>query len=152
MELIESQKKIETYVALNRQYTVAAYLVTVSDTKLRRTLTKYRLSEHNLAEEVGRHRETWLPREERLCSYCDQGAVETELHFLTHCNKYEGVRDQYFTKTVKIFPDFLNLSYPERLPVLLGEREDCCRLAARYVAACHEFRNSVSPRHTWLIS
>ena len=32
-ELIESQNKMETYVALNRQYTVAAYLTTVSDTK-----------------------------------------------------------------------------------------------------------------------
>uniref|UniRef100_A0A671WFJ0 C-type lectin domain-containing protein n=1 Tax=Sparus aurata TaxID=8175 RepID=A0A671WFJ0_SPAAU len=30
---------METYVALNRQYTVAAYLTTVCDTKLRRTLT-----------------------------------------------------------------------------------------------------------------
>ena len=55
-ELIESQSKMETYASLNRQYTVAAYLTTVSDTKLRRTLTKYRLSEHNLAVEVGRHR------------------------------------------------------------------------------------------------
>ena len=31
-ELIESQSKMKTYVALNRQYTVAAYLTTVSDT------------------------------------------------------------------------------------------------------------------------
>ena len=136
---------METYVALNRQYTMAAFLTTVSDTKLRRTLTKYRLSEDHLAVEVGRHRPTWLPRQERLCSHCDQGAVETELHFLIHCNKYEGLRDQYFTKIINIFPDFLNLSDPERLPVLLVEREDCCRLAARYVAACHELRNSLSP-------
>ena len=58
---------METYVALNRQYTVAIYLTTVSDTKLRRTLTKYRLSEHNPAVDIGWHRQTWLPREERFC-------------------------------------------------------------------------------------
>ena len=55
-ELTKSQNKKETYVALNRQYSVATYLTTVSVTKLRRTLTKYRLSEHNLAVDVGRHR------------------------------------------------------------------------------------------------
>ena len=100
-ELIQYQNKMETYVALNSQYTVAAYLTTVSDTKLRRTLTKYRLSDHNLAVEVGQHRQTWLPREERLCSHCDQGGVETELHFLIYCSQYEGLRDQYLAKIIK---------------------------------------------------
>ena len=47
---------METYVTPNREYTLVTYLATVSDTKLRRTLTKYRLSEHNLAVELGRHR------------------------------------------------------------------------------------------------
>ena len=125
-------------ISLNRQYNLAAYLTTVSGTKLRRTLTKYRVSEHNLAVEVGWHRQTWLPRKERFCSYCDQGTVETELHFLTYCNQYDSFRDQYFAKIMKIFPDL-------RLPVLLGDREECCRLAARYEEACHELRNSVSP-------
>ena len=109
---------MQTNVALNRQYTVATYPTTVSDTKLRRIL-----SEHNMAVEVGQHRQTWLPRKERLCSYCDQGTVETELHFLTHCNQYESLREQYFAKIIQRFPDFLHLNDPERLLVLLGERE-----------------------------
>ena len=115
-ELTKSHNKMETYVTLNREYTAATYLTTVSDRKLRRTLTKYRLSEHNLAVEEGRHRQTWLPREVRLCSYCDQGTVETELHFLIHCNQYQSFRDQYFAKIIKIF---LYLSDWERLPVKL---------------------------------
>ena len=109
-KLTKSQNKVETYVALNRQNTVATYLTTLFDTKLRRTLTKYRLREHNLAVEVGRHRKTWLPRDERLCSYCDQGTVETELHFITHCNQYQSLRDQYFAKIINIFQEFLYLS------------------------------------------
>ena len=69
-KLTKSQNNVSCKhnVSLNRQYTVATYLTTLFDTKLRRTLTKYRPSEHNLAVEVGRHRQTWLPREERLCS------------------------------------------------------------------------------------
>ena len=38
------QSKLECYLALNREYTVAEYLTTVTDTKLRKALTMYRLS------------------------------------------------------------------------------------------------------------
>ena len=62
--------KCYCYLALNRQYTVAQYLTMVTDQNLRKTLTKYRLSEHSLAIEKGRHRKTCLPVEERLCNHC----------------------------------------------------------------------------------
>ena len=69
-ESTKNQSKLECYLTLKREYTVAEYLSTVTDPKLRRLLTMYRLSEHNLAIERGRHRQTWLPREDRLCSHC----------------------------------------------------------------------------------
>lgn len=37
------------------------------------------------------------------------------------------------TKIIKLFPGFLYLSNLGRLPVLMGEREDCCRLTAKYM-------------------
>ncbi len=37
--------------ALNREYTMASYLSAVTDVKLSKTLTMYRLSEHSLAVE-----------------------------------------------------------------------------------------------------
>ena len=69
------------------------YLTTVSDTKLRKALTMYRLSEHSLAIEKGRRRQTWLSREDRLCAHCPQNEVETEIHFLTSCPMYDHIRD-----------------------------------------------------------
>ena len=66
----QTQSKMQCYLALNRQYTVAKYLTMVTDQNLRKTLTKYRLSEHSLAIEKGRHRKTWLPVEERLYNHC----------------------------------------------------------------------------------
>ena len=115
--------KLETYLALNRQYTVADYLSTVSDKNLRKILTMYRLSDHSLAVEKGRHRQTWLPREERLCCHCDEEAVETELHFLTQCNKYTNIREEFFPKIEMVCPEFKRMTEKERLPLrplLLG--------------------------------
>ena len=82
-ELTKKQSKLECYLALHREYTAAEYLTTVTDPKLRKALTMYRLSEHSLAIEKGRRRQTWLSREDRLCAHCPQNEVETELHFLT---------------------------------------------------------------------
>ncbi len=50
------QKKMELYLQLNRDYKPAEYLSCVKHHKLIKTLTKYRLSDHCLNIERGRHR------------------------------------------------------------------------------------------------
>lgn len=141
-EVTLKQNKLECYLNLKRQYTMAEYLITVSEPKVRKTLTKYRLSEHSLAIETGRHRQTWLPREERLCSVCSQGEVETELHFLTECDHYKDIRTKYFPQITNIYKEFENVTNRERLVYLLGEKPNCCILAAKYVSACHGLRDN----------
>ena len=117
---------------------------TVTDNKMRKTLTMYRLSEHSLAVEKGRHRQTWLPREDRLCSHCGQGVVETELHFLTACDKYKHIRDEYFPKFKETTKTNIQFDSIEAIPYLLGETSECSRLAAKYVTASHNMRDKPS--------
>jgi len=67
-------------------------------------LTKFRLSNHCLRIETGRHeritnisgKQEILPRCERLCLYCDQGVIENEIHFLLECPLYENLRKDLF--------------------------------------------------------
>ncbi len=113
---------------------MAEYLFTVSDKKLRSTLTRYRLSGHKLMIETGRHRQTWLPPEQRLCSHCDLNQMETELHFLTECSKYTDIQTVYYDKIQQIHPTFTTLPDQEKLAYLLGEHKTCCVLAAQYVS------------------
>uniref|UniRef100_A0A9J8AFQ2 ribonuclease H n=1 Tax=Cyprinus carpio carpio TaxID=630221 RepID=A0A9J8AFQ2_CYPCA len=138
---IKNQHKLECYSALNREYTMANYLSTVTDVKLRKTLTMYRLSEHSLAVETGRRRQTWLSHEERLCSHCILGEIETELHFLTDCPKYQTIRYHYYPKINKIFPQFNNCTPTEKLTFILGEKSECANIAARFIAACQLLRH-----------
>ncbi len=67
----------------NRDYTTAEYLSTVKDCKLKRQMTRYRLSNHTLTIETDRYRENWLPKESRICPHCTHGKVETEQHSLS---------------------------------------------------------------------
>ena len=73
---------MEHYLPLSQKYTVAEYLTTVTKT----SLTKDRLSEHNLAIKKERPRQTQLSGEDRLCSDCRQNQLKTELHYLASCH------------------------------------------------------------------
>ncbi|CDQ66979.1 unnamed protein product [Oncorhynchus mykiss] len=86
-----------------------------------KALTMYRLSEHSLAIEKGRRRETWLSREDRLCAHCPQNEVETEMHFLTSCPMYDHITDTYFPQITQIHKEFENKPNFDKLPYLLGE-------------------------------
>ena len=56
-----------------------------------------------------------------------------------------SLREQSFAKIITSLYKSLYLSDSERLLALLGEKKHCCRLAARYAAACHELHSAVSP-------
>lgn len=136
------QSKLQCYLALNRQYTVAEYLSTVTDEKLRKTLTMYRLSDHSLAIETGRHRQTWLPREDRLCELCPHRQAETETHFLLHCSKYEHIRADFLSKIKHKVTDFDSLPDQTKMQHILGENRVSSLAAAKYVRLCHSLRDN----------
>ena len=115
----KAQSKMQCYSALNRQYTIAAYLSKVTDPQLKQ-----------------------LKLEQRLCCHCTSGETETELHFLTKCEKYNHIRQLHFPKFEALTKGFLNLTDEEKLPTLLGEDTMSSNLAAVYVSACHRHRDS----------
>ena len=82
----------------------------------------YRLSNHTLAVERSRHHQTWLLREDKLCCHYDEGAVETERHFLTQCHKYRKIREEFFPQFEKHCPEFRGLTEREKLPLILGKK------------------------------
>jgi hypothetical protein len=119
LEIIDKKRsKLECYLALNREYTVAEYLTTGIDTISRKALTMYKLSEHGLAIERGRRRQTWLSRENRLCAHWPQNEVETDLHFLTSYQIYDHIRDTYFPQITQTHKEILNKSNFDQLPYL----------------------------------
>ena len=134
------QHKLLCYQSLNRDIQLAEYLKTKNPKEIR-ILTKYRVSDHELEIERGRHLKVWRPREERVCTHCHQD-IKTELHFLCTCPKYEGLRTKYFQKFEKHIPGFTTYTEDKKLPFLLGEDKNTAWLAAKYVFSCHNTRNN----------
>ena len=64
----------------------------VSEFNLRKTLSKFRCSDHTLEIELGRHK--GIDANKRFCKFCVL-KVENELHFLNECPVYSTIRDRF---------------------------------------------------------
>ncbi len=60
---------------------------------LKKSLSKFRIGDHNLRIETGRHVRPKIKPEERICPFCDY--VEDEVHFLVNCHAFEDIRIKY---------------------------------------------------------
>ena len=76
--------------------------------------------EHSIVIEKVRHRKTWLPRQNSICAHCINGVVDDEFLFLTEYNKYNNIRETYFSRTEDICSGFTKMR-EEKLSFLLCE-------------------------------
>lgn len=140
---IKTQNKLEVYRALKTNDKCEEYLSTVRDRKQRQIVTKYRLSDHSLDIEKGRHKKSWSPKEQRICGHCTTDEVETEVHFLLKCPKYESEPRAFFKELELWIPEFQDLEEADQLQVVLGGGSGpVARSAARYILLCHNLRDS----------
>ena len=91
--------KMRFYKLIKKSFEKEPYLDIIKDFNLRRTISKFRCSDHILEIEVGRHNNIKL--EERVCKLCN-GGVESEMHFLKDCPKYTHLRSRYFTNPITL--------------------------------------------------
>ena len=87
---INNSNKLDYYSKYKHSLVLEKYINCIFDNKFRISLTKFRLSSHDLAIETGRY--THIPRDQRICLQCNMNNVETEYLFLLVCPKYRELR------------------------------------------------------------
>jgi hypothetical protein len=92
---LENSSKLKFYNTFKTEYQLEKYLSTIKNPTERKTLTKFRVSNHKLMIELGRYKK--IPREERLCEICQSGEVEDEYHFANSCKANSNQRDNFYT-------------------------------------------------------
>ncbi len=90
-------KKWPYFHSIQSDYKLAPYLSIFKGYGQRKLLTKYRLSEHSLCVETGRHKQSWRARELRLCSHCTDSC--TSVDELTQLNLSWRVELDELTQT-----------------------------------------------------
>ena len=85
-----SGSKLRTYALIKTEIGIEKYLIEMKNCELRIKFTKFRLSNHNLMIEKGRH--MGLKSEERICPFCSN-VIEDEIHFFLECHAYITIRE-----------------------------------------------------------
>ena len=88
--------KLRFYSSITHQvHQMAGYLLSIKNFSIRRSFTGFRISNHNLMIEKGRHHSPPLAVNDRVCPLCDMGEVEDEVHFLLVCYHFASLRQQF---------------------------------------------------------
>ena len=133
-QIARPDSKLRTYALLKSSVEREDYLVNIRNTRLRQTLTKFRLSNHKLMIERGRHLRPKLDIEERICPVCQEG-VEDETHFLVRCTFYEELRKPLLEHCVQVTPQFELYSEEEQFvsimtnPLMMGKASKFLEMA-----------------------
>ena len=115
--LNDPKAKLRTYGLMKHDIGREGYLVQIKNTKLRQKLTKFRLSNHKLMIELGRH--TDLDKDERICQICHE-EVEDEIHFMIKCKFYDALRKPLFDHCSQLRPQFLYYSDKEKFQYVMS--------------------------------
>ena len=89
--------KADSYKLFKKRVEYENYLTDIKNRKRRVSFTKFRLSDHCLMIEKGRHIRPIIPRNERFCPFCPS-SVEDEIHFLTTCPTYNLISEKLFSE------------------------------------------------------
>ena len=88
--LVESLKA-NSYIKFKNRISLEKYLSSIQNVRHRIALTRFRLSNHNLLIEKGRHFRPKLERHDRKYFICKDN-VEDENHFIMNCPLYSNQR------------------------------------------------------------
>ena len=87
------ESKLRTYSLFKTRVGCEEYLHIIKNTALRKSFTKFRLSNHLLNIEKGRHTTPKTPKKARFCPFCHK-TIEDEEHFLIDCPTYIHPRNK----------------------------------------------------------
>ena len=94
------------------------YLTEIRNISILQQVTKFRLSNHKLAIETGRHE--GVERDERICPFCPN-EVEDEVHFLLKCPILKHLRNEYLEPLTRTVPGFEYFSDDFKLKTILTD-------------------------------
>ncbi len=117
---LDGYPKADTYKTFKDTVRMEEYLTDLPHRKLRVALSKFRLSDHHLMIERGRHFVPKIPRERRFCPFCP-GEVESEGHFLLACSLYRSNRGSLLEACKFLAPNFEFLSIEEKFVYAMSQ-------------------------------
>ena len=142
-EITDESSKLRTYSIFKLEAKREPYLAKVTNIADRIAFSKFRLSNHKLMIEKGRHEQ--LPIDMRKCSFCH--CVEDERHFLLDCKIFAHPRRKFLREAQESIPNNLDHLSKEMLFKILLTNEEIAPRLAKYIRQAMEIREFLIENH-----
>ena len=140
-EINEPDSKLRTYKHIKLELGLEKYLNLIPCPKVKTTMAKFRLSNHKLMIEKGRHNN--VSRDQRFCPLCPN-EIEDEMHFVMACKVFIKQRRKFFTEIAEKNNNFQNLTDPEKFQFLFND--DTITATAFYIHQNFSLRETLMTR------
>lgn len=143
--LIMDSPKAITYSKIKYNPYLENYLYSVKNIRHKITLTRLRLSNHNLLVETGRHFRPKLEKRERKCFIC-KNKIEDEMHFITSCPLYSNERKSLYKSLIHNSKEFQSLRTEEQkfIFIMTNENVNVMTNLAKFTFNAMQLREKVS--------
>ena len=136
---VDKQGKLRTYFCFKPKFKKEIYLRIIQNREVRKCYTEFRISAHQLAIERGRYKN--VKSTERICKNCHTNEVESEMHFLLQCQKYQEERNKLYLYLKSTYKNFNILTDENKFIWLLtNENEDVIQKLSNFIFTCLEIR------------
>ena len=125
---INLSTKASSFLSYKLNNGLEKYTWSIKNKKHRTSLSRLRLSSHQLMIEKGRHHKPIIPRTDRICPLCNNG-VEDECHFITTCPIYQADRKELFDVAENLTKFFKTIPSNNQKFIYLMSNEDPILLA-----------------------
>ena len=92
---------LRLYKTFKKTFGLEKYIKNVSDRKIQKSISQFRLSSHCLRIHTGRQERDKtgknMPADKRFCLSCTSGKIDDEMHLLTSCKTHNTERKTMFT-------------------------------------------------------
>lgn len=133
---IQNKPKLRTYIKFKECYKVEDYVISFINRYQRSYLAQLRVGILPLHIETGR----WynVKEEDRTCKVCNNNQVESEMHFLFLCSKYDTPRNRLIEEVSKIMPNITNCNNEEKLKLFMTK--GIVNIFSRYICEIYNIR------------
>ena len=146
LKLIATNRKLNFYASFRKDTRKAGCLDVINNPHHRIVINKFRLGNHKLRIETGRHTISKTPLNLRICSFCHSNEVENEIiHFLFSCQLYDSLRLNFFNDITDKYSLFNELDINAKVLFLFNSIDPfVCRSTAAFVFQAMSLRHEIS--------
>ncbi len=127
-EEVDNYAKLDLLKQIKPHFGTENYLTINIDRYDKSLLSQFRYGILPIEIETGRYR--GLNRAERLCTLCNSGAIEDQLHFAFHCPVYQEIRHDFVNTCKGKGMDWENLTDINKVAHLFEQQP---RLFGKYI-------------------